>query len=65
MSRRLHALRDPKTLERDWETDPRWDGITREYTAEDVLRLRGSIEIKYTLAQMGAERLWSLLHDEP
>src|SRR5437773_2070371 len=65
MNRRLHALRDPKTLERDWETDPRWDGITREYTAEDVLRLRGSIEIKYTLAEMGAERLWNLLHDEP
>jgi isocitrate/methylisocitrate lyase len=65
MNRRLHALRDPKTLERDWETDPRWDGITRDYTAEDVLRLRGSIEIKYTLAEMGAERLWNLLHDEP
>src|SRR5258708_17203486 len=65
MNRRLHALRDPKTLEKDWETDPRWDGITREYTAEDVLRLRGSIEIKYTLAEMGAERLWNLLHEEP
>jgi isocitrate/methylisocitrate lyase len=65
MSRRLHALRDPKTLEKDWETDPRWDGITRDYTAEDVLRLRGSIEIKYTLAEMGAERLWNLLHEEP
>jgi isocitrate lyase len=65
MSRRLHALRDPKTLEKDWETDSRWDGITRDYTAEDVLRLRGSIEIKYTLAEMGAERLWNLLHDEP
>jgi isocitrate lyase len=65
MKTRLHALRDPKTLERDWETDPRWDGITRDYTAEDVLRLRGSIEIKYTLAEMGAERLWNLLHEEP
>src|SRR2546430_15276991 len=65
MNRRLHALRDPKTLERDWETDPRWDGITREYTAEDVLRLRGSIEVKYTLAEMGAERLWNLLRSEP
>jgi isocitrate lyase len=65
MSRRLHALRDPKTLEKDWETDPRWDGITRDYTGEDVLRLRGSIEIKYTLAEMGAERLWNLLHEEP
>ncbi len=65
MTRRLHGLRDPKTLERDWETDPRWDGIAREYSAEDVLRLRGSIEIKYTLAEMGAERLWTLLHEEP
>src|SRR5215212_8384683 len=65
MNRRLHALRDPKTLEKDWETDPRWDGITREYTAEDVLRLRGSIDIQYTLAEMGAERLWQLLTTEP
>jgi isocitrate lyase len=65
MSRRLHAVRDPKELEKDWETDPRWDGITRDYTAEDVLRLRGSLEIKYTLAELGAERLWNLLHEEP
>src|SRR6185503_9992848 len=43
----------------------RWDGIVRDYTAEDVLRLRGSIDIKYTLAEMGAERLWQLLNTEP
>jgi isocitrate lyase len=65
MSRRLHAVRDPKTIERDWETNPRWRGITRDYSAEDVLRLRGSIDIKYTLAEMGAERLWQLLNEEP
>ncbi len=65
MSRRFHAVRDPKTLERDWETDPRWDGVTRDYTAEDVLRLRGSIDIEYTLAEMGAQRLWDLLQKEP
>src|SRR5207249_4682969 len=65
MTRRLHALRDPNALERQWETDPRWDGIARDYTAEDVLRLRGSVEIKHTLAEMGAERLWNLLHEEP
>src|SRR5438105_13253512 len=64
MSRRLHAVRDAKAIERDWETDPRWNGITRDYTAEDVLRLRGSIDIRYTLAEMGAERLWELLHEE-
>ena len=65
MSRRLHAVRDPKTLERDWESNPRWRGVIRDYSAEDVLRLRGSVDIKYTLAEMGAERLWQLLDDEP
>src|SRR6185503_6379793 len=43
----------------------RWDGIVRDYTAEDVLRLRGSIDVKYTLAEMGAERLWQILNTEP
>src|SRR5213594_3489851 len=65
MSRRLHAVRDPKTMERDWETNSRWSGITRDYSAEDVLRLRGSIDIKYTLAEMGAEHLWELLQSDP
>ncbi len=48
-----------------WETDPRWRGVKRPYTAEDVLRLRGSIQIEHTLARLGAERLWNLLHTEP
>lgn len=48
-----------------WETSPRWQGIKRPYTAEDVLRLRGSIQIEHTLARLGAERLWKLLHSEP
>src|SRR5436305_7920480 len=59
---RLKAVRN---LEREWENDERWDGIVRDYTADDVERLRGSIEIKYTLAEMGAECLWDLLNDEP
>ncbi len=62
---RLKALRDPKQMARDWENNPRWDGITRDYTADDVLRLRGSIDIEQTLAAMGANRLWDLLHDDP
>src|SRR5205085_8024049 len=41
------------------------DGVTRDYTADDVLRLRGSIDIEQTLAEMGAKRLWQLLNDEP
>jgi len=62
---KLKAVRDPKQIERDWENNPRWDGITREYTAEDVLRLRGSIDIEQTLAELGANRLWEMLRDEP
>jgi isocitrate lyase len=52
-------------LAASWKEDPRWKGITRPYSAEDVLRLRGSIQIEYTLARLGAERLWHLLHTEP
>jgi isocitrate lyase len=65
MRRRLHAVHDPKVLEREWENDSRWSGITRDYSAEDVMRLRGSIDIAYTLAEMGAQRLWDLLQNEP
>ena len=61
----LKAARDSKHIEKAWESSPRWKGIRRDYSAEDVLRLRGSIEIKYTLAEMGAERLWQLLQSEP
>ncbi|MDP9190142.1 MAG: isocitrate lyase [Acidobacteriota bacterium] len=62
---RLKEARDPNVLERDWESNPRWNGVTRDYTAEDVLRLRGSIDIRNTIAEMGAERLWDLLNTEP
>jgi isocitrate lyase len=51
-------------LNYDWANNPRWKGIERPYTAEDVLRLRGSIHIEHTLARMGAERLWELLQTE-
>ena len=57
-------MRNKNTMEQQWNTDPRWEGVTRPYTAEDVARLRGSIEIEYTLAHLGAERLWSLLRTE-
>src|SRR5205085_4407037 len=65
MMAKLKAVRDAKQIERDWENDPRWDGITRDYTADDVLRLRGSIDVEHTLAELGAERLWELLQKEP
>lgn len=51
-------------LQESWELDTRWKGITRPYTAEDVIRLRGSIDIEHTLARRGAEKLWKSLHTE-
>ena len=51
-------------LRQQWETDPRWADVARTYTAEDVIRLRGSITEEHTLARRGAERLWELLHTE-
>jgi isocitrate lyase len=48
----------------DWNTNPRWQGIERPYTPEDVERLAGSLRIEHTLARRGAERLWDLLHSE-
>jgi isocitrate lyase len=55
-----------RQLERQWTTEDRWHGIERTYTAEDVVRLRGSVVEEHTLARLGAERLWQLLQrDEP
>jgi isocitrate lyase len=51
-------------LRRKWASDPRWRAINRTYTAEDVLRLRGSVQEEHTLARLGAERLWTLLQQE-
>src|SRR6267143_1441753 len=51
-------------LEQDWRTSERWAGILRPYGAEDVDRLRGSVRIRHTLAELGAERLWDLLRTE-
>jgi len=55
---------DMAKLTESWERDPRWKGVTRPYTAEDVVKLRGSVQIEYTLSRMGAERLWHLLQTE-
>jgi isocitrate lyase len=52
-------------LANDWRLQPRWRGIVRPYGPEEVNRLRPSIEIEYTLAGIGADRLWALLHSEP
>jgi isocitrate lyase len=56
---RVH--REAVELEQQWATDPRWRGIERPYSGEDVVRLRGSVRVEHTIARMGAQRLWELL----
>jgi isocitrate lyase len=55
---------DAGQLKREWTDNPRWKGITRPYTAEDVVRLRGSVHVEHSLGRLGAEKLWALLHSE-
>ena len=52
-------------LKEEWAISSRWDDVRRDYTANDVARLRGSVQVENTLARRGAQRLWSLLCDEP
>ncbi|CAM00771.1 isocitrate lyase [Saccharopolyspora erythraea NRRL 2338] len=60
---RERAIKAAEELQREWDTDPRWKGIERTYSAGDVIRLRGSVREEHTLARQGAERLWKLLHE--
>src|SRR5438105_4397189 len=52
-------------LEKDWAENPRWKGVKRTYSAADVVRLRGSLQIDHTLARRGSEKLWNLVNTEP
>lgn len=54
--------KEAEALRKEWATNPRWKGVRREYSAEEVVRLRPSIQVEYTLAKRGAEKLWQLLH---
>jgi isocitrate lyase len=56
--------REVEDLERDWDANPRWEGVTRDYTAEQVVRLRGTLLVDFTLAKHGAEKLWKALQSE-
>jgi isocitrate lyase len=49
----------------DWSNNPRWHGIVRNYSAEDVVRLRGTVHVEHSLARLGAEKLWNSLRNEP
>jgi isocitrate lyase len=54
-----------QALAKEWSDNSRWNGIKRNYTAEDVVRLRGSVMVEHTLAKRGSEKLWNLMHTEP
>jgi isocitrate lyase len=54
-----------QALEKDWRENPRWKGVKRGYRAEEVVKLRGSVQLEHTLAKRGAERLWRMLHERP
>ena len=58
------ALPTSEHLRIDWSSNPRWEGVTRPYAAEDVVRLRGTVAIEHSLARLGAEKLWRSLHRE-
>ncbi len=53
-----------KALEIEWAESPRWKGVQRDYSAEDVVKLRGTVQIEHTLARVGAEKLWRLVNQE-
>src|SRR2546423_1974947 len=59
----MHELTESQ-LESMWAHDARWKGISRPYTAKEVVRLRGTVPVEHSLARLGAERLWELLHTE-
>jgi len=55
---------DAECLQQEWDCDPRWNGIHRPYTPEEVLKLRGTLKLEHTFAEVGAQRLWHLLQTE-
>jgi isocitrate lyase len=65
MGKSFNGKTRPEQLQNHWNRAERWESVKRSYSAEDVVRLRGSIHVEHTLATLGAERLWDLLHTEP
>ena len=60
----MSTLKTAEQIRHDWNTDPRWAGITRNYSAEDVVRLRGTIPVEHSIAKIGANKLWRYLHEK-
>jgi len=62
---KTQTLQTAEQLSLDWSNNPRWHGITRNYCAQDVVRLRGTVHVEHSLARLGAEKLWKSLHSDP
>ena len=60
-----NSMPTAEQIKLDWANNARWNGVRRNYTAEDVVRLRGTVHVEHSLARLGAEKLWSSLHKEP
>jgi len=60
----MTTLKSADQIRHEWNTDPRWAGITRNYSAEDVVRLRGTIPVEHSIAKIGANKLWRYLHEK-
>jgi isocitrate lyase len=61
----MTLLAPPSELERDWQTNPRWQGVRRAYSGADVARLRGTIPVEHSIARLTAEKLWKSLQEKP
>ncbi|PPU05053.1 isocitrate lyase [Xanthomonas arboricola] len=59
------TLQTAEQIQQDWASNPRWAGITRNYTAAEVVRLRGTVHVEHSLARLGADKLWNALHATP
>jgi isocitrate lyase len=64
MEKTMNRQQQIKALRAEWADSPRWKGVERTYSAEDVVKLRGTVNIEYTLARLGAEKMWRLVHQE-
>ena len=60
-----YTLQTAEQLNMDWNNNPRWAGVARPYSAEDVVRLRGTVPVEHSLARRGADKLWHYLQNEP
>jgi isocitrate lyase len=59
----MNKIRSAQDIQKDWETNPRWKNVKRDYTAEEVVKLSGSVNIEYSLAKQGAEKLWNEINN--